>query len=134
MGSRSRLHCRYCYVISYVISRASGVQMREAFEDPVKGIEIMERMQLCHDLLTELRKQIKVIETDYFSLIGEEFGDLTVHHKSSKLEIINGTETHFACWKCYCTCGAECLVEHSKLIDKTITNCGGESHSEFVKI
>ena len=103
--------------------------MKEVFEDPVKGVEVMERMQLCHDLLTELRKQIKVIENDYFSLIGEEFGDLTVMHRSNKMFVISGSETHVAAWKCHSTCGAECLVEHKDLIDKTITNCGGEAHA-----
>ena len=102
--------------------------MKQVFEDPIKGVEVMERMQLCHDLLTELRKQIKVIETDYFSLIGEEFGELTVLNKSSKMAVINGAETHIPAWRCHCTCGEEALVDHQDLIAKTITNCGGDLH------
>lgn len=102
--------------------------MKEVFEDPVKGVEIMERMQLCHDLLTELRKQIRTIETDFFSLIGEEFGDLTVMHRSNKMHVINGAETHIAAWKCHCTCGEKVVVNHQDLISETITNCGGDTH------
>ena len=94
-----------------------------AFRDIKKDIEVMERMQLCHDLLTEIRKQIKVIEEYYFSLIGREIGELTVMHKSSRMIIIDGNETHIPCWRCHCTCGAECLVDHKDLIDKTITKC-----------
>lgn len=102
--------------------------MKQVFEDPVKGVEVMERMQLCHDLLTELRKQINVIEKDFFSLIGEEFCDLTVVSRRDRLQTIDGHETYIPAWSCHCTCGVEITIDHTDLIDKTTTNCGGDLH------
>lgn len=102
--------------------------MKQVFEDPIKGVEIMERMQLCHDLLTELRKQINVIEQDYFSLIGEEFGDLQVISRADRRVLTDMGEEFVPAWRCHCTCGEEVTIDHTDLIDKTTTNCGGELH------
>jgi hypothetical protein len=102
--------------------------VKEVFEDEVMGVEVMERFQLLHDLLTEVRKHVKQIEMDFFSLTGEEFGDLQVIGRAGRRELTDIGEQYIAAWKCHCTCGTELIVDHQSLIDKTITNCGGELH------
>ena len=102
--------------------------MKDVFIDPVKGIEVMERITLIHDLLTELRKQVKVIELDYFSLIGEEFGELTVLSRADRMQVVDGAETHYMGWRCHCTCGESVIVDHQDLVTNKQTNCEGEQH------
>lgn len=98
------------------------------YSDSVKQVEVMERVHLIHDLLTEIRKQIKIIEKDFFSLVGEEFGDLTVLHRRDRTETTDEGELFIPSWHCHCTCGNEVVVPHSGLIDGSIKHCGLEVH------
>jgi hypothetical protein len=102
--------------------------VKQAFTDLQKGIEIMDMIHYANNRITEIRKIFKYIEEDYFSLVGEEFGDLTVTEKAHRIEIISGAEHFIAAWKCHCTCGKDVSVNHVNLITKATTNCGGETH------
>lgn len=103
--------------------------MKSIHLDPEKMSEAMDKFKNIHDALSFLRSEIKTIEEVYFSLIGEEFGDLLVRQRRDIERQESTGIIVIPAWLCDCSCGAEIKVEHEKLINGEIKNCGNESHT-----
>lgn len=112
-------------------SHRVGGFLKEAFDKDVTPdltqsfYNLRESVRTCKAIFSDLFHEINQLEADFFTLVGEKIGDLTVLGRCDKEITRDGFTTYIPAWVCRCKCGTLITVKHEQLIDETKTNCGG---------